>query len=45
MNIEPEQLPRHLSRQLAPLYVVHGEEVLLAIEAGDRIRAAALAQG
>lgn len=45
MNLEPEQLPRHLARQLAPLYVVHGEEALLAIEAADRIRAAAIAQG
>ncbi|MFO1321628.1 MAG: DNA polymerase III subunit delta [Burkholderiales bacterium] len=45
MQIDTESLARHLTRQLAPLYVVYGEETLLAIEAADRIRAAALAQG
>ncbi len=45
MQIDPSQLPRHLERQLSPLYVVYGEETLLAIEAIDRIRAGALARG
>jgi DNA polymerase-3 subunit delta len=39
MRIETEQLARHLARGLKPLYVVHGEEMLLALEAADRIRA------
>ena len=45
MNLDPEQLPRHLGRQLAPLYVVFGDEPLLVLEAADRIRAAAARQG
>lgn len=40
-----EQLPRDLAAGLAPLYVIHGEEMLLALEAADSIRAAARAQG
>jgi DNA polymerase III subunit delta len=45
MRIDSEQLPHHLSRGLKPLYVLFGEELLLALEAADRIRAAALNQG
>ena len=45
MRIDSEQLPQHLSRGLKPLYVVYGEELLLALEAADRIRAKALEQG
>lgn len=45
MQVRPAQLAAHLSRGLAPLYVVHGDEPLLAIEAGDQIRAAARAAG
>lgn len=45
MQLDTESLARQLSRQLSPLYVVFGEETLLAIEAADRIRAAALAKG
>ena len=44
MNLRPEQLAGHLDKPLAPLYVVHGDE-LLAIEASDAIRAAARRQG
>ena len=44
-GLDPEQLPRHLARELAPLYVVHGDEPLLALEAADRIRAAARSRG
>jgi DNA polymerase-3 subunit delta len=44
MNLRPEQLAGHLEKALAPLYVVHGDD-LLAIEAGDAIRAAARKQG
>jgi DNA polymerase-3 subunit delta len=45
MQIDSEQLARHLERQLAPLYIVYGDEPLLAIEASDRIRTAARAKG
>jgi DNA polymerase-3 subunit delta len=45
MRIESEQLPQHLKRGLSPLYVLFGEELLLALEAADRIRAAAAAAG
>jgi len=40
-----EQLPALLQRGCKPLYVVHGDEPLLAQEAGDLIRAAARASG
>ena len=45
MRIDSEQLSQHLSRGLKSLYVVYGEELLLALEAADRVRAKALAQG
>jgi DNA polymerase-3 subunit delta len=45
MRVDSEQLAQHLSRGLKKLYVVHGEELLLALEAADRIRARALEQG
>jgi DNA polymerase-3 subunit delta len=45
VNLRPDQLPAHLSKPLAPLYVVHGDEPLLVAEAGDALRAAARAQG
>src|SRR6266436_6760250 len=40
MRLRPEQLSAHLAQGLAPLYVVHGDEPLLAIEAGAAARAA-----
>ncbi|PLK49912.1 DNA polymerase III subunit delta [Uliginosibacterium sp. TH139] len=45
MNLRPEQLAAQLQRGLAPLYVLHGDEPLLVIEAADTIRAAARAAG
>ena len=45
MRIDSEQLAHHLTRGLKSLYVVFGEELLLALEAADRIRATALEQG
>jgi len=45
MRISSEQLPQQLKRGLAPLYTVFGDEPLLALEAADRIRAAARAGG
>ena len=45
MKIATEQLPQQLQRGLAPLYTVYGAEPLLALEAIDRIRARARADG
>jgi DNA polymerase III subunit delta len=45
MQLRPGKLASHLADGLAPLYVVHGDEPLLAIEAGDQIRSAARAAG
>ena len=45
MNLRPEQLATQLARPLAPLWVLHGDEPLLVIEAADVIRAAARRQG
>lgn len=52
MQLRAEQLEAHLrnaegraGKGLAPLYVVHGDEPLLALEAADAIRAAARRQG
>ena len=45
MQLRADQLTHHLARGLQPLYTVHGDEPLLAQEAGDAIRAAARAAG
>lgn len=45
MQLRAEQLEAHLSKTLAPLYVIHGDEPLLALEAADAVRAAARARG
>ncbi len=45
MQIRAEQLEAHLQRGLRPLYLVHGDEPLLAQEACDAIRVAARAAG
>jgi DNA polymerase-3 subunit delta len=45
VQVRLPQLASHLAKSLAPLYVVHGDEPLLAIEAGDQVRAAARAAG
>ncbi len=45
MRLNSEDLPRHLAKGLSGLYVVHGEALLLAIEAADAIRVAARAAG
>lgn len=45
MAISSEDLPRHLSSGLKPLYVVYGDALLLVLEAADSIRAAARAAG
>jgi DNA polymerase-3 subunit delta len=43
--LSPDALSAGLTRGLAPLYLIHGEEALLALEAADAIRAAARAAG
>ncbi len=45
MQIRAEQLEAQLSRSVASVYVIHGDEPLLALEAADAIRAAARKQG
>ena len=45
MQLRAEQLEAHLGKTLAPLYVIHGDEPLLALEAADAVRAAARRRG
>jgi DNA polymerase-3 subunit delta len=45
MQLRPADLAAHLARKLQPLYVIHGDEPLAAIEAGDAVRAAARRAG
>jgi DNA polymerase-3 subunit delta len=45
VQIKAEQLTAQLARTLAPVYVVHGDEPLLALEAADAVRAAARKRG
>ena len=45
MEVRPEQLPGQLAKSLAPVYTIHGDEPLLALEACDAVRAAARRQG
>ena len=45
MKLSVEELPRHLTQGIAPLYVIHGEALLLALEAADAIRSAARTDG
>jgi DNA polymerase-3 subunit delta len=44
-QVRPARLAAQLAAGLRPFYTVHGDEPLLAIEAGDQIRAAARAAG
>jgi DNA polymerase-3 subunit delta len=43
--MRPEDLAKSLQRQLAPLYVIHGDEALLALESAQAIRDAARQAG
>ena len=45
MQLRLDALGAQLGKRIAPLYVVHGDEHLLALEAADRIRAAARQAG
>ncbi|HZM34397.1 MAG TPA: DNA polymerase III subunit delta [Burkholderiales bacterium] len=45
MELRADQLRAHLERSLSPVYAVHGDEPLLALEAADAVRAAARRAG
>jgi DNA polymerase-3 subunit delta len=45
VQLRAEQLEGHLAKSLAPVYAVHGDEPLLALEAADAVRAAARKRG
>jgi DNA polymerase-3 subunit delta len=45
MKLRWDQLARHVADPLRPVYVLHGDEILLLQEAGDTLRRAARAQG
>ncbi len=45
MQLRADQLPAHLARGIKSLYTLHGDEPLLAQEAGDTLREAARAAG
>jgi DNA polymerase-3 subunit delta len=45
MRLSTAQLPQQLARGLSSLYTIHGDEPLLALEAADRLRARARADG
>ncbi|HZX26247.1 MAG TPA: DNA polymerase III subunit delta [Telluria sp.] len=45
MQLRADALDAHLGRALAPLYVIASDEHLLALEAADKIRKTARAQG
>jgi DNA polymerase-3 subunit delta len=45
MQLRLEQLSAHLDRPLSPLYLLHGDEPFLVIQAADAIRQAARRQG
>lgn len=45
MRIRAEQLEAHLAKSLAGVYLIHGDEPLLAIETADAVRGAARKRG
>ena len=45
MQLRPEQLAAHLAKPLGQLYVLHGDDPLLTVEAGDALRTDARKQG
>ncbi len=45
MRLKPQDLPRHLQRDLLPIYLVSGDETLLVQESCDAIRQAARTAG
>jgi len=45
VRLRAEQVDSHLSKNFAPVYLVHGDEALLVLEAADAVRAAARKRG
>lgn len=45
MRLRTEQVDAHLAKNFAPVYLVHGDEALLVLEAADAVRAAARKRG
>jgi DNA polymerase III subunit delta len=45
VRLRAEQVDTHLSKNFAPVYLVHGDEALLVLEAADAVRAAARKRG
>lgn len=45
MQLNPEHLAKQLGSGIAPLYVILGDELLLAMEIADEIRRQASSQG
>ena len=45
MQLRAEQLAAQLAKRLAPVYAIHGDEPLIALEAADAVRAAARRRG
>ncbi|MGB5439048.1 MAG: DNA polymerase III subunit delta [Gammaproteobacteria bacterium] len=45
MQLKPDQLDAHLRKQLAPVYLISGDDPLRVMEAADAVRAAARARG
>jgi DNA polymerase-3 subunit delta len=45
VQLRAEQLAAQLARELAPIYAIHGDEPLIALEAADAVRAAARKRG
>ena len=45
MRLRAEQLEAQLAKNFAPVYTIHGDEPLLALEAADLVRAAARKRG
>jgi DNA polymerase-3 subunit delta len=45
VQLRAEQLEAHLRRELSAVYVVHGDEPLIALESADAVRAAARKRG
>ncbi len=45
MKVRPDQLQRHLAKELAPIYFISGDEPLQVMESADRVRAEARKRG
>lgn len=45
MKVRPDQLERHLEKELAPIYFITGDEPLQVMESADRVRAEARRRG